>query len=86
MSPTAGNGSSKPQTLTGRIMAAFSGPTPAGSAEGESEAPEILPPEERKAAMSTLDPMEAKWTLVALIAGHARRHRFPRLLPRRKPL
>jgi hypothetical protein len=69
MSPTAGNGSSKPQTLTGRILAAFTGPTPAGSADGESEAPEILPPEERKGVMSTLDPMETKWALIGLIAA-----------------
>ena len=66
MSPTAGNGSSKPQTLTGRIAAAFTGPTPAGSAEGQSPPPKILPPEERKAVMSSLDQMEAKWSLVAL--------------------
>ena len=70
MSPTAGNGSSKPQTLTGRIMAAFTGPTStAGSGEGEGEPPKILPPEERKAAMSSLDPMEAKWSLAALVVA-----------------
>lgn len=66
MSPTAGNGSRKPQTLTGRIAAAFTGPTPAGSAKGQSQPPQILPPEERKAVMSTLDQMETKWSLVAL--------------------
>jgi hypothetical protein len=69
MSPPAGNGSSKPQTLTGRIAAAFSGPTSAGSAEGQSEPPRVLPPEERKAVMSTLDPVEAKWALIGLIAA-----------------
>ena len=69
MTPTPGNGSSKPQTLTGRIMAAFTGPAPAANAEGQSDKPEILPPEERKAAMSTLDPMEAKWSLAALIVA-----------------
>jgi hypothetical protein len=67
MSPTAGNGSSKPQTLTGRIMAAFTGPTQARSAEGEGDSPQILPPGERKAAMTSLDPMEAKWSLAALV-------------------
>jgi hypothetical protein len=67
MSPNPGNGSSKPQTLTGRIMAAFTGPPPAKSSDGESDPPEILPPEERKAAMSSLDPSEAKWSLAALV-------------------
>ncbi len=67
MSPNPENGSSKPQTLTGRIMAAFTGPAPAKSPEGESDPPEILPPEERKAAMSSLDPSEAKWSLAALV-------------------
>jgi hypothetical protein len=69
MSPSAGNGSSKPLTLTGRIMAAFTGSTPAGGAEGESAQPVILPPEERKAVMSTLDPTETKWALIGLIAA-----------------
>ena len=66
MSPNSGNGSSKPQTLTGRIMAAFTGPPAAKSPDGESESPEVLPPEERKAAMSSLDPSETKWSLAAL--------------------
>jgi hypothetical protein len=66
MSPTPGNGSNKPLTITGRIMAAFTGPPSAGSTEEESERPEILPPEERKAAMTSLDPNEAKWSLAAL--------------------
>ena len=67
MSANPGNGNSKPQTLTGRIMAAFTGHSPARSPEdGESESPDILPPEERKAAMSSLDPSEAKWSLAAL--------------------
>ena len=49
MSPTAGNGSSKPQTLTGRIMAAFTGPgRPPGAQTENPRSPEILPPEERK--------------------------------------
>jgi hypothetical protein len=68
MSPTAGNGSSKPQTLTGRIAAAFTGPRPAGNADGEPE-PQILPPEARKGVMSTLDPVETKWALIGFIAA-----------------
>jgi len=69
MSPTAGNGSSKPQTLTGRIMAAFTGPTPPGSSGGTSDPSEILPPEQRKAVMSTLDRVETKWALMGLAAA-----------------
>jgi hypothetical protein len=68
MSPTAGNGSSKPpKTLTGRIMGAFTGPASSGAPPNAGDAPEIIPPGERKAAMSTLDQMEAKWALIALI-------------------
>jgi hypothetical protein len=50
-------------------MAAFTGPTPAGGADGESEPPEIIAPEDRKAVMSTLDPAETKWALIGLIAA-----------------
>jgi hypothetical protein len=67
MSPTDGNGSRRPQTLSARILGAFTGPPRSGGAEGKSSPAEILPAEERKAAMSTLDPMEAKWTLGALV-------------------
>jgi hypothetical protein len=68
MSPSAGNGSSKPpQTLTSRIVGAFTGPASSGATEGDSDRPEILPPGERKAAMSTLNPLEAKWSLIGLI-------------------
>ena len=68
MSPTAGDGSSKPQTLTvAASSAAFTGPASSGGSSGGGDQPEVLPVEERKAAMSGLDPMEAKWTLAALI-------------------
>jgi hypothetical protein len=68
MSPTAGNGSSKPpKTLTGRIMGAFAGPPSSSGSENGGNAPEIIPAGERKAVMSTLDPLEAKWALIALI-------------------
>ena len=69
MSPSAGDGNSKPQTLTGRIMGAFTGPPPSKSSADEGDRPEILPPEERKAAMTSLDPMEAKWSLAALVVA-----------------
>jgi hypothetical protein len=68
MSPPAGNNSSKPpRTLTSRIMGAFTGPASSGRSEDDQETPEILPAGERKAAMSSLDPMETKWSLAALI-------------------
>ena len=38
-------------------MAAFTGPALQGAPRAKSDPPEILPPEERKAAMSTLDPI-----------------------------
>jgi hypothetical protein len=68
MSPTE-NGSSKPQTFSARIMGAFTGSGASGGSRQKPEPGEILPPEERKAAMSTLDPMEAKWAKGALIAA-----------------
>jgi hypothetical protein len=61
------NGDTRPQTLTGRIMGAFTGPSPSGGSSEKGETPEILPEEQRKAAMSSLDPAEAKWTLAALV-------------------
>ena len=67
MSPTAENGSRPPQTWSGRLMSAFTGPGASGGSGGKSDPPEVLPPEERKAAMSSLDESEAKWTLGALI-------------------
>jgi hypothetical protein len=67
MSPTAENGSSKPQTWSARLLGAFTGPARSGSSEAKSDPSDILPPEERKTAMSTLDRMEAKWALGAFV-------------------
>ncbi len=67
MSPTAGNGSSKPQTWSARLMGAFTGPGPSGGSEVKTDPAEILPAGERKAAMSNLDPKEAKWALGAFV-------------------
>jgi hypothetical protein len=74
MSPTAGDGSSKPpQTLTGRILGAFTGPPSSSGSEPKADPHEILPPDERKVAMTTLDQMETKWALggfiLAALAG-----------------
>jgi hypothetical protein len=67
MSPSDENGSSPPQSWSARLMSVFTGPASAGSSGGKGDPPEILPPEERKAAMSSLDPSESKWTLGALL-------------------
>ncbi len=48
-------------------MSAFTGTGASGGPGEKGDPPEILPPEERKAAMSSLDQSEAKWTLGALI-------------------
>ncbi|MGO8823856.1 MAG: hypothetical protein ACLQU9_01290 [Acidimicrobiales bacterium] len=68
MTSPAGNGSSRPQTWSARLLGAFT--SPRGTSGGPDEAPgsvEVLPAAERKAAMSTLDPMEAKWSLGAFV-------------------
>ncbi|HEX4127002.1 MAG TPA: tetraspanin family protein [Acidimicrobiales bacterium] len=61
------NGSSRPQTWSARILGAFTGPPSSGGSGEKGERPEILPQAERKAAMTSLDQNEAKWTLGALI-------------------
>ncbi len=64
MSPT-GNSSNKPWSA--RIMGAFSGPGTASGSDVRTDPGEIIPPEERKAVMSTLNPLEAKWSLAGLV-------------------
>jgi hypothetical protein len=48
-------------------MSAFTGPGPSGGSETKADPVEILPPGERKAAMSTLDQKESKWALGAFV-------------------
>jgi len=68
MSPTAKNGNSQPQTWSARILGAFTGPPSSSvSSQEQGDRPEILPQQDRKAAMSSLDQNEAKWTLGAFI-------------------
>jgi hypothetical protein len=67
MSPDAENGSSQPRTWSARILGAITGPPSSRGPQDEADRPEILPQEERKAAMTGLDQNEAKWTLGALI-------------------
>jgi len=70
MSSTAGNGSSRPQTWSARLLGAFSGsrsPRTPDEKDDPGNQVAILPPGARKAAMSTLDPMESKWALGALV-------------------
>lgn len=69
MSPTAGNGSSKLQTWSARIMGAFTGPAAARGSGAGRDPSEIIPPEERKAVMSTLNRLEAKWSLAGLVVA-----------------
>ena len=69
MSPTAGNDSSKPQTWSARIMGAFTGGATARGSETERDPSEIIPPEERKAVMSRLNPLEAKLSLAGLVVA-----------------
>jgi hypothetical protein len=69
MSPTDGTGSSKPQTWSARILGAFTGPATSRGSEATRDPGEIIPPEERKAVMSTLNPLEAKWSLAGLVVA-----------------
>ncbi len=70
MTWTSPDGGDRPQTWSARLLGAFSGPKPAvgvGSSKQEADPATILPPEERKAAMSSLDPVETKWSLGAFV-------------------
>jgi len=68
MTSAAGNGSNSPQTWSARLLGVFMGPRGGtGGSDGTPDPGEILPTEERKAAMSGLDPMEAKWSLGAFV-------------------
>jgi hypothetical protein len=55
------------QTWTARLMGAFTGPRSRTGESAGAEPASILPPEERKAAMQTLDPLEVKWSMFGLI-------------------
>ncbi len=64
---TPDDGGKKPQSWSSRLLGGFSGPRSTGGAASPSVADEILPPEKRRAAMSTLDPLEeklARWALI----------------------
>lgn len=68
MTSSAGNGSSGPQTWSARILGVFTGPGQrSGGPDDKAEPVEILPPEARKKAMSTLDETESKWVLGAFL-------------------
>lgn len=71
MTMTPDSGSQKPQTWSSRLRGAFSGPALSRGSEPATSPDEILPQEERKAAMSTLDPLEHKLALWALILAAA---------------
>lgn len=75
MSPTAGDDRSSSHSWSTRLLGAFSGPRQTGDPAERPEPGEVLPPEKRKAAMSTLDEQETKWSLaaflLAMVAGIA---------------
>src|SRR5271157_4526096 len=68
MTSSADNGSNRPQTWSARLLGAFTSPRGApGGSEETPDSVEVLPAEARTTAMSTLDPMEAKWSLGAFV-------------------
>ena len=75
MTPSIDSGGGKPQTWSSRIRDSFMRPSSAAKSGDTDAADDIIPPEERKAAMSTLDPLErklAQWALIlAAVAGLA---------------
>jgi len=67
MTPSAGNGSSTPQTWSARLLGAFSGPSPgSGGSEDGTDPSQVIPPEKRKAAMTSLGALEMKLSFWAL--------------------
>jgi hypothetical protein len=72
MTPDRDGGTDTPQTWSSRLRVALLGSTQAGDPDRPNPAVEVIPPEDRKAAMATLDPMErrlAQWALI--LAGIA---------------
>ena len=67
--PSTGDSGNRPQTFSARILGAFTGAGGSGGSQAMPEPGEIIPPEERKAAMVGLNPMEVKWARGALIAA-----------------
>jgi hypothetical protein len=72
MTPSSDYGSGIPQTWTSRLRGALLGTAQDGDPGRPNPAVEVLPREERRAAMATLDPLErrlATWALI--LAGVA---------------
>ena len=70
MTPPAGDGSSPPQTWSARLLGAFTGSSPgSGGSEDKTDPSQILPPERRKAAMTSLDALEVKLSFWALVVA-----------------
>jgi hypothetical protein len=67
MTWTTPDGDDRSKTWSARLMGAFSGPRTRTGGSAGAEPASILPPEERKAAMQTLDPLEVKWSMSAFI-------------------
>jgi hypothetical protein len=75
MTPSADSGNRRPQTWSSRLLGTFTGSSSSAGSGDPGTTDEVLPPEERKAAMSTLDPLErklARWAFIlAAVAGLA---------------
>src|SRR5580658_6357418 len=72
MTWTTPDGNKGSQTWSSRIKNAFSAPSPSGHADTAAEPDQIIPPDKRRAAMSTLDPLEqklARWAFVLAAAA-----------------
>lgn len=72
MASSTDSGRSNPQTWSSRIRDSFTRPSSTAGSGDSDPADEIIPPEERKAAMSTLDPLErrlAQWALILAAAA-----------------
>jgi hypothetical protein len=63
----AGNSSSKLQSWGARLTGAFGGSSSSAGSDTRPAPGEVLPPEQRKAAMSTLDQLEIRWSLGAFV-------------------
>jgi hypothetical protein len=71
MTSAADNGSEKAQSWSSRLSGLFSGAS-LRDARASTGSDEIIPPEKRRAAMSTLDPLEqklARWALILAAAA-----------------
>ena len=84
MSPTAGNGSSRPQTWSARLMGAFTGPGPSGGSEVKHRSRRDPPCRRAQGGHVHPGPDGGQVGARGLRPGDRRRHRHSRLLHRRE--